>query len=464
MLNDAIKVGSCYGCYDGGKGILVRNPFDNYEGEAGKDWQVVPSTFISNDIVVPSSIFPTAWNGWIDGNGNPDCPNSGTNGYYNLAHCPADPKTGDTGPWNYAATAYVIGSSLDKVFKDFDTIQSDTWGWGVFYPTDANSVDGRCKYLKDLNGYDCPGGFIPWGGKPQADAARKGAGANPAGNPGAGQGGGGAGCHIGLGKEALAKGIDQAFTPDGQGWTLTQDKNCQCNYAFKKNWGDWVEAWIHHSQNPRSLDGWFGKGLAPSHALDEVSCWVNNLRDMINLQNHIYFERYKWSNQLAPLSKWDNKNPSSLRSYWGWNEVPISRDTARDMSLRDAVVVKLPGAVCGGNGGDDSLKCLKTGYQQQLEADLDTWLKYNMMKVGVKEVTSRPGSYIVLMREWMHGIEGWTATDNWSRWFFCEDWVSPSQKYKIVFVRPSQDNPTGACYLDYGGGLGSNGNLTQILV
>merc|ERR1719456_1748639 len=103
MLNDAIKVGSCYGCYDGGKGVIVRNPFDDYEGEAGKDWQVVPSTFISNDIVVPSSIFPTAWNGWVDGNGNPDCPNSGTNGYYNLAHCPADPKTGDTGPWNYAA-------------------------------------------------------------------------------------------------------------------------------------------------------------------------------------------------------------------------------------------------------------------------------------------------------------------------------------------------------------------------
>lgn len=461
MLNEAIKVGTCHGCYNGGKGVLLRNPFDDYEGDAGKDFKVVPATFMSNDIITPSGIFPSG-TGFYDGNGNPDCPNSGTNGYYTMKQCPTDPKTGDSGPWNYAATAYVIASSLDKVFKDFDNIQKMDWGWGVFYPTDSNSVDGRCEWLEDENGYDCPGGFIPWGKDFQKDPTRKGAGAYPQGNPFAVNGGGGAGCHAGLG----GTNIDQAFIPDGANVSgLVKDKHCQCNYKFNQNWGEWVEAWIQHGENPHTVDGWFGQGKAPFHALDQTSCWMNNPRDMINLQNHIYFERYKWSNQLAPQSKWANDDPSSLRTYWGWNEVPISRETAQKMQLRDAVVVKLPAATCGGNGGDDSIGCLENGYQEQLEADLGVWVKYGMMKVGLDEFSNRPGSSIVILREWMHNITGWTAKDNWSRWFFCENWQSPNKKYKIVFMKPSQTHKSGACYLDSGDNLRSQDNqMTTVFV
>lgn len=85
-----------------------------------------------------------------------------------------------------------------------------------------------------------------------------------------------------------------------------------------------------------------------------------------------------------------------------------------------------------------------------------------MMKVGLSEASQRPGSYIVFLREWMHEIQGWTAKDNWSRWFFCEDWASPSGKYKVVFVKPTTTNPYGCCYLDYGSNYWSQNNATEV--
>lgn len=234
------------------------------------------------------------------------------------------------------------------------------------------------------------------------------------------------------------------------GLNLVQDPHCQCNYVFNDDWSHWVQTWIAHAYNYRSDDGWFAKGKAPAHALDQASCWVNNPRDMIGLQNAIYFHRYDWANQISPQTKWDDTKPPSLRPYWGWNEVPISRETARNELLRDAVMIKLPAAICGGDGGDDNLSCLTKGAAQNLEGDLDLWVKNGILKVGQQYVTQRPGSYVVLCREWMHTIKGFSGPDNWSRWFFCAPWTSPSGKYKIVFDPPSNTNPTGACYLDAG--------------
>lgn len=62
---------------------------------------------------------------------------------------------------------------------------------------------------------------------------------------------------------------------------------------------------------------------------------------MINLQNHIYLRRKDWSNQKAPMSNYDTTIPQSNRPYWGWNEIPVSRETISNKQLRDAVVVKL---------------------------------------------------------------------------------------------------------------------------
>lgn len=123
-----------------------------------------------------------------------------------------------------------------------------------------------------------------------------------------------------------------------QGNNIVQDYDCQCNYNLKGNgWGDWVDQWMNHatpkpgegachrgsvercgegvhacvlpaplrariatvdqagSSNPISphqassvpmprrpgleWQGWFGRGKAPSFALDFAACWLNNPRE-----------------------------------------------------------------------------------------------------------------------------------------------------------------------------------------
>jgi len=276
----------------------------------------------------------------------------------------------------------------------------------------------------------------------------------PPGNPWADNNwGGGTGCHWD-GK----KRIDQtSAVPPGQPTMNLADQSCQCNYNYKENWDMWVDTWILYGDNVNKDDGWFwgGKTKAPGHALDQAACWMNNPRDMINLQNHIYLRRFDWSNQEAPQSRWDRSNPASLRPYWGWNEIPVSRETISNKQLRDAVMIKLPAAICGDDGGRDSLSCLGKGQGENLEGDFDVWLSQGLMKLGVGALTDRPGSYFVIMREWMHSIPGW-GVDNWSKWFFCENWVSPNGKYKIVFVpQGSSVFPYGACYVEKGYGWAS---------
>jgi hypothetical protein len=150
--------------YKGGKGILVRSPFDGYQEDQMKN--VVPSTFWSNDIFSPSQIYA----GWGGGDGNPWCPDAkGT------ANCPTDGVTGDDGPFNSIQIAYVINKQLTAFYKDWNDVQSEQWGNGVFYPTDSNSCDKRCAYFDSENGYDCPGGWIDkdkgsWEPNPQKKA------------------------------------------------------------------------------------------------------------------------------------------------------------------------------------------------------------------------------------------------------------------------------------------------------
>merc|ERR1719253_731142 len=129
MLNGMIKKDTS-GVYKGGKGVLVRAMND------GLNFKVVPSTFITNDIITPSSVYP---------DGNPMCPNKGNSGYSSLSSCSDD-------PFARAQVVAVIGSQMGKFFSNFDQIQSDSWGYGIFYGTDANSADQRCFYSTDYNG------------------------------------------------------------------------------------------------------------------------------------------------------------------------------------------------------------------------------------------------------------------------------------------------------------------------
>lgn len=255
-----------------------------------------------------------------------------------------------------------------------------------------------------------------------------GSGDYPAGNPNAGLssgGGGGVGCHFDNGV------IDQTNAIDGNNENLVQDENCQCNYNFREDWGKWVDNWLNIGIG----------GKSPSWAVDIAACWVNNIRDMIKIQNAIYWRRQDWNDQQVPEvsygpEAWSNRN------YWGWNEIPMDRKQVGDQTNWDAVVVKIPTGSCSDDGSSDALDCFDKKYWDQLERDLDNFVQHGYLGLGAgaQDLDAEASSNVVLVREFIDG------SGNYFRQFFCEDWTSPSGKYQIVF----KEGEEGGCYLDHG--------------
>jgi len=431
MLNDRIAASSS-GVYrgNGNTGVMVRAP-DFLDG--GGDNQVLPATFWHNDIFAPSQLYPTVSNPW--------CPNDGWDGYYNTDSCKGD----SDGPWHFAAVAVVMAGAMGNMWGQFDNIQDDDWGMGVFFASDANAADSRCVYREEWNGWDCPGGWVDFDtGEFSAMSDKKGSGSYSPGNPyavGFDQGGGGSGCHF----DSNANAIDQPDA-DGSMGNLVGDADCQCNYAYKGNWGDWVTAWTYHSQqkwqfeNRNWLDG--SGNLAPAWGADAAACWVNNPRDMINLQNALYWQRDQWNNQQIPKSDWSQGTSEEIRKYWGWNEIPVAKWIVNDAQQWDAIIVKLPADVCnqGDWGEKDQPDCLTDDAKAELEQNLDDFKNSGKLVPGPGNIANRPGSYILFVRE--------VADDslNWRREFFCSDWTSPKNMYQIVYADPGGDS---ACYIDY---------------
>jgi len=449
--------------YTGGPGVLVRNPFDEYESNL--EMAVVPATFWSNDIYCPSQLYPSSpgvSDAWDTTGLNPDCPNDGWNGFFpNYPECTDDPgNPGYDSPWNYAATAYVIGSKMGNLLPEWDTVQSPDWGWGVFYPTDANAVDYRCRYLDEYEGYDCGpdpsdskgwgGGWIPTGGADAGqwsdDNTKLGTGAYEFGNPfvyGL-AGGGGSGCHLDKGGSKI---IDQTDAFDFNGVNILGDNHCQCSYDFSgsdNTWSGFVDHWVQYAAPKAGLEseGWFANGKAPNRAMDQVSCWVNNFRDMIALQNQFWWKRFDWNNQLTPKSDWSD-DPASQRIYWGWNEIPARKVDITAPSNRDAMLVKLPAGICGDGGWNDKIACLGSGGEVALERELDRWVNAGYMVPGKEKMGVQPGSDMALVREYMFD----DGSGNWNKYFYCENWTSPNNKWKIVFKSNVQKHQ-GHCYLE----------------
>jgi len=440
---------------------------------------VVPSTFWHNDLAAANSIFPSTLgsdpsnfgsDGWGVTSYNVDCPNVGNNGFFDTCGCDKDPGTGQDSPWRYASTGYLIGDAMRNVMADWDNSQDSDWGWGVFYPTDSNSVDFRCRHLGDFGGYDCPpdpggnwkGGWIADGAAWVEDDTKLGPGSYPPGNPYVNpNGGGGTGCHFDKSGKML---LDQTDAWTDTGLNLVGDGDCQCNYAFNDDWSHWVQTWIAAAVPKDGLDNehWLGGGpLAPNRALDQVSCWVNNLRDMIHIQNQIWYYRWSWNNQQAPQQNWVDGDPNSFWGYWGWNEIPMALADLTPPENHQTIFIHLPTSICGHGGGDDSVDCFEEGQQWALENDLDNWVNgkdgFGYLVPGEGNMGNRPGSYIVFVREWYDG-----SADRWRKWFFCENWVGPRGKYKIV-SRPQGVGDDGACYVDYGQQYHRfYGNLTNV--
>lgn len=413
-----VKVGS-EGVYTGGKGVLLRSMYDLTMNNT----QVVVASLVVDDIHVPNVLHPT------EGPNGKMCPNNGDSGYTKAAPCPPDANK-ETGPWNYAQLAVVVGSNMSHFFHEFDSIQSWQYDFGVFYGSDANAADKRCRYVPEWKGYDCPGYWMPWLGNATKDASKTGASQFAPGNPWKNASwGGGSGCHFA--DYNPAAGIDQTDAYDAQDRNLVSDRNCQCNVALRSGgeqpWDAWVDQWLKFAKaKPGSeWQKWFGGGKAPSFALDFASCWMNNPRDMITMQNAIWKRSGDWSNQKIPASNWQ-LNATTQRSYWGWNEVPVSVDILKPQYW-DAIVIKLPLAVCGNEGGDDTVSCLTRFAQGQLEFDLSKYVTAGYLKVGRQFAGHRPGSSVVFLREVR--VEKYTR---WTREFFCEPWTGPAGKFKVV--------------------------------
>lgn len=381
-FNKAIE-GSAYPVvYKNGKGVLVRNPFDGFEQDSNK--KVVPSTLWVNDIFSPSQLYT----GYGGGNGNPWCPTSATS-------CPRG-STGDTGPFNSIQMGYVIHGAMSQLWTDWDKVQDGSWGNGVFYASDSNSADLRCGYFKtaQYEGYDCPGGWYGMDGSWSPDSSKHGAGFYE-----------GQGCHFNH-----VDGIDQTNAKDSTGRNLMGNYNCECEYAFKGAWEDWVDQWREQSY----LSGSGGKG--PTWAADLAACWFNNPTDMINLQNQLWWKRRDWNDQKVPRVSYKEHDAAANREYWGWNEVPAKRSVVTNQQNWDAVLIKLPAGACGGDGKNDFLSCIPYKYQEELENQLDMWHKAGYLD-----------HEIVIAREYMD------TNTNYLRQFFCEAWQSPSGRYNIYY-------------------------------
>lgn len=387
--------------YSGGPGVIIRTP-DGYHPDPDK--KMLPATFWSNDIFAPSQIYPS---------GDPQCPSASAR---HGGDCYTY-DTGDQGPWNNAQVGLVVGDPtiLRKLFTDWDNIQDADWGWGVFYATDSNAVDERCRWHEEWNGYDCLGGYINWGESWVQDSSFLGTGSYSFGNPWAGLDGGGAGCHL------YGESIDQVNAEGSDGTALVGDQSCQCNYVFNDDWDHWVSWWID-----------IGQPTGEMFNLDLAACWMNNFRDTIRLQNALFWRWQDWSDNSFPWAMWDQSS-EARRPYWGWSEIPVTADIIADPKNWDSLFIKLPAEI-------DRIDYMDIPHQAQLEDDLDNWV-YNEKTLlpGLDNILLRPGSYLIVVRESLDD------SGNYQKLFFCQEWWGPNGKYHLAYAYDGN-----ACYLDYG--------------
>jgi hypothetical protein len=297
----------------------------------------------------------------------------------------------------------------------------------VFYPWDSNAADSRCEFHEDGKWYDCPGGYKKWGQAMVKDNTKLGAGGYPQGNPDIPNSdfGGGAGCHYSSppygcnDKSKCTFDIDQINRP---GNNLVGNAKCECNYIFNDNWQHWVETLGNIKEA--------AQGTLPEAAM----CWTNNLRDLIRLANALYIKK----------TLWFKKSYVGPSGYWGWNEIPISREKITNPLNWDAVFIKMPLYICGEGGGGDNPDCLSSKAANLLEGDLTHWAKEGLIVPGSQAIAWRPGSYVTFMREWKD------SKGRSNSWFFCQSWTSPNKYWSVNYEPPSNNNPTGACWLDRG--------------
>lgn len=346
--NAAYSKGSGYGVMI--RGCLDGQPFSH----DGKKSQIV-ATFLHNDINCPSMIYPYS-------------------------------NTGDANPKDKVATLAAVWDLnpysnvkyMQDVFPYMKDVQTDpTWGWGVFYAHDSNSLDKRAypafqEWIADGKGgatpnengdwgYDAPGG---WQDKSETNKEsydftlakeKVGTSDKKVGNPDGywktvkpttpatlwqgTQYGAGAGIHVANHYDDAIKGDPSNF------WSFQTGMNTHVHQFLHENkiWnqksitGYWGEINYDLKGSDGRWDAYVDK-VAPfatqifkirgkvQWAQDWLIPWVNNFRDLINLNTALADD----SNRIK-ANGWYIEDSK----LWGWNEIPI------DSFWQDASTVTL---------------------------------------------------------------------------------------------------------------------------
>ena len=128
--------------------------------------------------------------------------------------------------------------------------------------------------------------------------------------------------------------------------------------------------------------------------------------------------------------------------------MPIATKSTLDKSLRDAVIIKIPRALCTATGAGDIPTCLSKAALTAIEGSIKQWVDEEHLVPGIENLYYQPGSDVLWVREVVD------SSSNWLREFFCFQWSSPQQLFKTQFIAVDTKavEPAGCCSLNKGDG------------
>lgn len=302
------------------------------------------------------------------------------------------------------------------LFKDYYDMYSSTWGWGIFYPHDANSdkrgipqfdnwklTDGKwfpdpqkpSKYDEGKEKND-PHSLVLDPGNPLAYGPTS---------------AGGAGRH----KDP----VFQEFLTGDQNYQFLNQENYlgyfwEANYDLKGNDGKWtpyINAFVQRSNQYGPIYPTFSSN---QQLKADASPWVNNPGDMISLQNELYYRYPDWCNCT------DN------RTYWGWNELPLQKNIVDDAAHVDALIFNLPSEFLGlyellNSCTDDSQRQkIKDGMNKQINEYKSRGCYYGKPVLFANTIAIDKHDYTkgfkmcVFVEEKPIDLQGYTLKDGWA--------------------------------------------------
>jgi len=261
-------------------------------------------------------------------------------------------------------------------------------------------------------------------------------------------GGGGTGCHIcyntaGDGLEICRADVDPSTATNPEKLNLNGD--CQCNpyWGYKVGncdpkafsgcslndggcdnsncWDTWIDQWVKEVY-PQVPDYRYNFGRR-----DLDMCWMDNFRDLINMQNWFWIKKSDWIDWMTQAA--------DDFGWWGWNELPVNTDLLDVANIQTHAIVlpvspqpqsyTLNPDYLTNDAQTDLMKNLcchyKNGYIQPGEAD---W--------SDDHFNDLPSSSVVWLAQEYKDSIGWGGfeTHRYRRTFFC--WSLKMNHLEIV--------------------------------